>query len=934
MTIGLFHDGAIVDEDGVITLVTARVPITLEIRLGHWENDGMGVPAFRELSDPADLPGGLPAFSMGIKAWGGAGESHADPAPPTLADSGDGTAILTVGRWVPAVGEIRLAAGEAHRELRIDVIPRPPARYGDPDGPDRPPPRIAAQARQPLCADVTYEASGIDAQALGRGFFDKPASLLYGKTVSGVPPIDGTIHQDGFYRVPLDGPELAGGRSEWGCHTRASFGTQAPQLLRLCEIPGHDRIHYYTRHAFDSYENSSTRMISPYTGYRTTLSTSPAFTYAAAPGPYWEYDSGGGATLPYRPDEYVPPNVLYPIRSDGTASMILSKVIGTYSSVPELLPFDNLVVIRATGFHADDVVFDVSPGAGIGLPHDGALAYVNGTVVPVEIKQHSAGIPGTTAQVRASVSEIAWGNGVLVRGITDARAAADSVVRDLHEVTLVAEIPVDTGGGAGYERLDPSRYVEPWGCWPRTGGEPMRAGSRDPWPAEPRAGARLLPAGPEREHVAMGEPPDEHMEDTASPEPTFVDVRAPEGWGDGTVISARVASSSTWPPSPGVAEAPRVDVANRGDGTAILGIERRGPGEHAIEITATGPSGTATEVRTLRIVPPGGAGAAHWRMEMGGPPGELMEAAASPEPATLDIRAPEGWGAGTAISARVSASSPWPPLRGAAEAPGLHMADRGDGTAALAIGRDVPAEHVIEVTASGPRGTATEERALRIVQPPRVEAAVPNLEPELAVLVGGEPAGAIIDLLASGTPARIELRAADPEGDPVRFSVAAGDSTYGERAPSMVRLADRGDGTAALLVDRGEPGELALEISAADAHGEDWDVYFVRVAPAPGPALFMGGARLHPPLVELRASGGPVALEARAGADGGEASVRALRSERWDGGATGPPSVEGRGGGIALAWVDASAPGEHLVEASDASGSSLYVIRVLPAAKR
>jgi len=272
-------------------------------------------------------------------------------------------------------------------------------------------------------------------------------------------------------------------------------------------------------------------------------------------------------------------------------------------------------------------------------------------------------------------------------------------------------------------------------------------------------------------------------------------------------------------------------------------------------------------------------------------------------------------------------------MAGAAEAPGLHMADRGDGTATLAIVREAPAEHVIEVTASGPRGTATEERTLRIVQPPRGAAAAPNLEPELAVLVGGEPAGPIIDLAASGAPARIELRADDPEGDPVRFSVSAGDSTYGERAASMVRLADRGDGTAALLVDRDEPGELALDISASDAHGEEWDVYFVRVAPAPGPALFMDDARLHPPLVELRASGGFVALEARAGQDGGEPSVRALRSERW-GGAAGPPSVEGRGGGIALVGVDASAPGEHLVEASDASGSSLYVIRVLPAPAR
>jgi len=229
---------------------------------------------------------------------------------------------------------MRLAAGEASRTLWIDVIPRPAVGYGGPDGPERPPPRIAAQARLPLCADVVYEAHGIDAQALGRGFFDKPASLLYGKTVSGVPPIEGTIHQEGFYEVAVGEPELAGGRSEWSCSTRASFGTQAPQLLRLCEIPGHDRIHHYTRHPFDSDRASASRMISPYTGYLTTLSSSPALTYAAAPGPYWEYIGSGGynVTLPYRPDEYVPPSVLYPVRRDGTASMLVSKVIGTYSS--------------------------------------------------------------------------------------------------------------------------------------------------------------------------------------------------------------------------------------------------------------------------------------------------------------------------------------------------------------------------------------------------------------------------------------------------------------------------------------------------------------------------------------------------------------------------------------------------------------------------
>ncbi len=933
LSIGLFHNGTLIDKHG-IQLVASEEPAAFELRLGHREKDEHGVPAFRELATPLAQPGGVPAISMNVNFWHVSDESHADPAPPILVDHGNGTASLTVGRSALAEGQVHIAAGEAYNILAVTVLPPlPPVGYGSPDGPERPPPRIAAQARQPLCADVTHEASGMayGADPHGIGSLDY---LLDGAALSGVPPIEGTVHQEGFYEVPVGERVPEWDWLWWGCSTWASFGTQAPQLLRLCEIPGHYRAHHYAWHPFDSALSSTTRMISPYTGYTTVLAKQPALTYAAAPGPYWEYLGSGGynVTLPYRPDEYVPPGVLYPVRRDGTASMLVSRVIGTYSSVPELLPFDDLVAIRATGFHSDDVVFDVSPGAGIGLPQDGALAYVNGTAVPVKIKKHPSGIPGTTAQVRASVSEAAWASGILVKGITDALAVEGSVVRDLHEVTLVAEIPVDAGRGRDYDRLDPSRSVEPWGCWPREGGGPMRVGSREPWPAAQGAGARMLPSGPAREHVAMGEPPDERMEDTASPEPTFVDVRAPAGWGEGTVISARVASSSAWPPSPAAAQAPRVDVANRGDGTAVVGIGRGEPGEHAIEITATGPPGAVTEERTLRIVPPGGDGAAHWRMEMGGPPGGLMEARASPEPATLDVRAPAGWGGGTAITARVASSSPWPPLRGAAEAPGLYVADRGDGTATLAIGRGEPGEHVIEVTATGPPGAVTEERTLRIVKPPRAPPA-PNLEPGLLVLVGGEPAGPVIELAASGAPARIGLRAEDPEGDPVRFSVAALDSSYGARAASMVRLADRGDGTADLLVDRSEPGELALEIAAADAHGEEWDVYLVRVAPAPGAALFMDGSRLDPPLVELRASGAPVALEARAGPDGGEPSVRALRSAHWGGGAAAaPPSAGAAPGGAVPVAVDASAPGEHLVEVSDAGGAVLYVIRVLPAA--
>jgi len=306
-----------------------------------------------------------------------------------------------------------------------------------------------------------------------------------------------------------------------------------------------------------------------------------------------------------------------------------------------------------------------------------------------------------------------------------------------------------------------------------------------------------------------------------------------------------------------------------------------------------------------------------------------VEAGASPGPLVVGVRAPEGWGEGAAISARVASSRAWQPPAGAA-APGVDVANRGDGTAIVGIGRPEPGEHVIELTASGPLGEATEALTLRIV-PPRGEGEAPNLEPELAVLLDGEPAGAAVDLPASPEPAVLELRAGDPEGDPVRFAAAAAESSYGARAASMVRLEDRGDGTAALIIDRSGPGELVLDVFAADERGEDMATLLVRVAPAPGSGVFLGGLRADPPLVELRVSAEPVLLEARAGA-GGEASARALRSSHWGaGGAPEPPRVEARAGGAVAIWVDASAPGEHLVEVDAGGATSAYVIRVLPA---
>ena len=554
-------------------------------------------------------------------------------------------------------------------------------------------------------------------------------------------------------------------------------------------------------------------MISPYTGYFTTLSNYPTHTYAAAPGPYWDYMSRAGVPIPYLPDVDVPPAALHSVMADGTAATHLTRVTGTFSSVPELLPFDDVMVIRATAFHADDVAFEVSDW-NLGLPREGALARVNGTSVPVEVVESESAL-GTFVRVPVSVSEVAWASGILVRGITDEHATAGSIVRDLHEVTLVAEIPVDAGGGIGYGRLDPSESVEPWGCWPREEGEPMRVGSREAWPAEPNWGARIVPHALAGESVAMGGTVAGRLQHGDAP--ALVGVRAPGGWGEGTAISARVYSSSAWPPSNEAVPPPRIDVADRGDGTAVIAVDAPGPGVHVLSITAAGPPGTATEAHVLRVAPPG--------------------------------------------------------------------------------------------------------------QPPLP----PNLEPEISVLVGGEPADVAIDLAASREPARIGLRADDPEGDRVWFMARASDSTYGN-APSRIRLGDYGNGTAYIHVDRHEPGELVIHAAAADAHGESWATHLVRVLPPPEQGVYRDGLRVGPPLVELPVSAVPVPLEAHAGPDGGDVSARVLRSSHWGGGeAPGPPRVEASGGSAAV-WVDASAPGEHLVEVSGAGGPELYVIRVLPAA--
>jgi len=53
-------------------------------------------------------------------------------------------------------------------------------------------------------------------------------------------------------------------------------------------------------------------------------------------------------------------------------------------------------------------------------------------------------------------------------------------------------------------------------------------------------------------------------------------------------------------------------------------------------------------------------------------------------------------------------------------------------------------------------------------------------------------------------------------------------------AASPPALVDHGNGTATLTVDGSAAGEYLVELSASDAHGEEWDTYLIRVAPAAG----------------------------------------------------------------------------------------------------
>ncbi|RNJ72191.1 MAG: hypothetical protein EB824_06180, partial [Thaumarchaeota archaeon S15] len=386
--------------------------------------------------------------------WGGA--AGEPPAEPALADHGGGEATLVVDRSSP--GELVLEAAatgpaggaRALYVVRVlDALPPPGGQdraapshiVGHVDPADPALPRMLAQAGRPLCAQAG--ASGM----------------------SGVPPIEGT------------GPD------RWH---RATFGQQVEQWVHLDGYRGPDRVHYYMQFPPRIAPAEEGHLKSPYTNKTETFASSWALPRAAAPGPYWgdrEHAFGGG-------------DVDLHYRVNGTEALVTVRVIGTSSFVPELLPLDGVVRILATGFHTDGVEFRTGQPRGAPLAPPGLPASINGTLVPTEPAQephyHGYGKyhkvylngtklphdreahkreavaadladPATPAEphhhnppavvARASVSEVALRNGILVEGITDGGGSGGMEVKKLHEVTLAAELPVGVGDVDLYERV-------------------------------------------------------------------------------------------------------------------------------------------------------------------------------------------------------------------------------------------------------------------------------------------------------------------------------------------------------------------------------------------------------------------------------------------------------------------------------------------------
>ncbi|MDD9801058.1 MAG: hypothetical protein OXU53_00665 [Deltaproteobacteria bacterium] len=473
--------------------------------------------------------------------WGG--DSGEPPVGPSLADHGAGEATLVVDRSSPGELVIEAAASGPGGEARaiyavrvLDALPPPgsqdraaPSRIvGRVDPADPALPRILAQAGRPLCADVGGTA--MIPEEVRSGWRGSPV-------LSGVPPIEGMALQEAEIRDPA-ARTASDHPSWWGCYTAALFGTQVPQWIYVCDVPGSDRQHYYGKSGGSSTVSAATYALNPYNGELTRFSKRIPLPLAAAPGPHWarissDYDSGYPPPG-FDPHAPVPPNEvsLTELRfgASGPAQSLSTRVKGSLSSVPEFLPLDGKVVLRATAFHSDNVVFRTSQPMGAPLAIPDRYATVNGTAVRSEpypephfhsgyakqqfrngteirhhIKAHALEEvkadredprtpsaphyhlpPHVAASVR--VSDIALRNGILIEGITDgaagmpresqqeflrARGIQDDLdvggmeVKRLHEVMLVAELPVHVSDVGDYARIDPELSVAPWECWPQ-----------------------------------------------------------------------------------------------------------------------------------------------------------------------------------------------------------------------------------------------------------------------------------------------------------------------------------------------------------------------------------------------------------------------------------------------------------------------------------
>ncbi len=389
-------------------------------------------------------------------------------ASPVLVDHGDGTAMVMADKSSAGERTVEIAASSMHgreqdtyalRILSTDADRRPqPHAGGLPHAVEgksmtgaRLPPRLVAQAHMPMCANAPYGE------------------------MSGVPPIEGTSNHNNSMLYRPDITPLGVKWHRWECQTSASFGTQVAQRINLCDVPGDDRVHYYIKNNVPRDKASPSWLINPYTENIADYNRGSGHTYAAAPEPQWVRDlqddpnrKESGLPEPSRPYTHAAFTELQ-VFLNPTAyvyTILETRVIGTHSSVPELLPFSDKMVIRATAFHADDVSFQIKADMSV-IALEASHALVNGILVPASFKPKGFNSFDTTLSVHVKVSDIARHSDIFIRGINDDKLTDDGVVKDLHEVTLVAEIPVLVQHKNEFEAIKPERAVEPWGCWPR-----------------------------------------------------------------------------------------------------------------------------------------------------------------------------------------------------------------------------------------------------------------------------------------------------------------------------------------------------------------------------------------------------------------------------------------------------------------------------------